>query len=165
MHPLAAAPRFCPRPGVLRRSFAALLGVLLLFGCVEPLAADVHDGDAPGAEVAAAAAFLGHTLAGAPERVVVPDAAVFAAGAPDGRATAGPTRDGQRAGTPQGGAPTHAFHVCHCTHAHGGMLTERFVLTAAERVVAAPVRARSDRLPPSPAPEHPLRPPVLPHTA
>lgn len=157
-----AAPRLRPRPGLLRRFAAALLGVLLFFGCVEPLVADVHDGDASGAEVAAV---LG-TAFGAPfgGAVSVEDRGDDL-GVPSGCVAAGPTQEGRRDGAPQDGAPAHAFHVCHCAHAHGGMLTERFVLAVAERRVSTRVRARSDRLPPSPAPEHPLRPPVLPHAA
>ena len=63
--------RLLPRHGVLRRVLAALLGVVLLAGCAEPLAADVHDGDAGQAEVASAATAgmpAGAAFAGTGER-------------------------------------------------------------------------------------------------
>ena len=155
-------------PTVLRRLLAFVLGVVLLAGCVEPALADACDGDAPrdiaravlphvdGAPAKAAAGVSGPTVADAPARSVGTDGV-----ATDDVATADAT-GGRSSGDR---APEHAVHVCHCTHAHGATLTDRYALETRTRPVARAVDVRSDRLPPSPALEPHLRPPVLPHAA
>lgn len=67
----------------LRRLVAALALGAFVIGCLEPLVAEAHDGDA--------AASISTTLA-----------------------------SGGDTGTPSEPVPpTHALHLCHCTHAHG----------------------------------------------
>ena len=142
---------------------AFVLGLVLLAGCVEPLLADSCDGDAPrdvaaavlphvdGALAEAAAGVPGSAVTDVPARTVSTDG-IVTADATDGRAR------GDR-------APEHAVHVCHCTHAHGGALPDRYALEMRMHPVTREVGSRSDRLPPSPALELHLRPPVLPHVA
>jgi hypothetical protein len=153
-------------PSALRRLVAFVLGVVLLAGCVEPLLADSCDGDAPratagavlphvdGAVVTAAGRSgpaVAYAVANVPARNSGMDV-VTAVDAPDRRP------GGDR-------TPEHAVHVCHCTHAHGGALSDRYALDTRTRPVARKVDSRSDRLPPSPALEPQLRPPALPHAA
>ena len=136
------------RPTALRRLVAALLwSVLGLTFGAEPLLADACDGDAPAAAVAAVVPHSdGPLLAG------VPDATGISAS----DAPTSPADDG---------GPEHAVHVCHCTHAHGGTLADGYAVTARTRPVTTAVCWCPDRLPPSPAREPHLRPPVLPHAA
>lgn len=147
--------RLSGRPTALRRLLAALLwSVLGLTFGAEPLLADVCDGDAPAAAVAALVPHTdGATLAGTagalPSTASV--ASVAAAEAP--------------AGPVDGGGPEHAVHVCHCTHAHGSTLADGYAIRASTRPVTTAVCWCADRLPPSPALEPQLRPPVLSHAA
>ena len=149
--------RVLRRPGsalALRRLVAFVLGVVLAAGCVEPLLADSCDGDAPRSTASAVLPHVdGGAVVGAPVDGVPPDAMA-----------AVDARGGQNGGDR---GPQHAVHVCHCTHAHGGALTGRYALHAGPpaRPVARGDDAHADRLPPSPALERPLRPPVLPHAA
>ena len=55
----------------------------------------------------------------------------------------------------------HGVHVCHCTHAHNGLLSLRVAVDAAIVPVTEARLAHSDRLPPSPALEPQLRPPAV----
>jgi hypothetical protein len=78
----------------LRTLLATLLVASMLFSIGELMVADVHDGDAAPAELASSSS---------------PDAApiTLASG------TESSTDPSQ---------PEHTYHVCHCSHAHGGML-------------------------------------------
>ena len=141
----------------LRRLMAFVLGVALLAGCVEPLLADSCDGDAPRATADAAlaradgAVLLTGSVVGVPADASLSSAVIADAASADG--------------TRSDGAPEHVVHVCHCTHAHGGALSDRYALSTRTQLVAREVHSRSDRLPPSPALEPQLRPPALPHAA
>ena len=137
-------------PGIARRVFALLLITVFSIGCVEPLIADVHDGDAPESEVAAASAGL--ILTGSPP---------VASAAPSSPADDGSTGDSSD-DAPE--SRDHA-HVCHCTHAHGGTLTAAASVVASVAAVDDAPLGRSDRLPPSPSLELQLRPPVRLHAA
>lgn len=130
-------------PAVWRRLVATLLAALVLVAGAEPLLAEAHDGDAPRADVPAVAVAAAAYAAPAALPLVTP-----ARHAPAKR------------------APSHAVHVCHCAHAHGGLFVpEPFVLTTRTRRTGRRVAARSDRLPPSPRPEPRLRPPLFPTSA
>lgn len=59
----------------------------------------------------------------------------------------------------------HGVHVCHCTHAHGGMLLLRAGIVATIVPVTESHGTRSDRMPPSPALDRHLRPPAFPQVA
>lgn len=141
----------------LRRLMALVLGVVLLAGCVEPLLADSCDGDAPRATADAASARV--------------DGAVPLTGSVGGVPADPSVRaeltvaDASADGTSSDRAPEHAVHVCHCTHAHGGALSDRYALSTRTRPVAREVHSRSDRVPPSPALEPQLRPPAPLHAA
>lgn len=78
----------------LRTLLATLVVASMLFSIGELMVADVHDGDAPAAELASPSS---------------PDAApsTLASGA---ESSTDPSQ------------PEHTYHVCHCSHAHGGML-------------------------------------------
>lgn len=156
--------RVLRRPGsivALRRLMAFVLGVVLLAGCVEPLLADSCDGDAPRA---AASTVVAHTEGGllVAGRIAGAVAGLRSGVSPSGDVIAADVSSG---GTRNEQAPQHSVHVCHCTHAHGGALSDRFVLSTRTHPVAREGHERSDRLPPSPALEPHLRPPVLPHAA
>lgn len=77
---------------MLRRLVGLLLIFTFGFFSFEELVADVHDGDAPAAELAKAPASHGNL--GASSTETAPDA---------------PPSSGQ----------SHTYHVCHCVHAHG----------------------------------------------
>lgn len=168
-------------PSALRRLVAFVLGVVLLASCVEPLLADSCDGDAPRATADAVLPHVdgaGMTAAGRPGPAVAYATAYEVASAVANEVANVPARIGGMDVAPAadtldapdarpGGdrTPEHAVHVCHCTHAHGGTLTDRYTLGTRTGPVARAVDARSDRLPPSPALEPQLRPPALPHAA
>jgi len=148
-------------PTVWRRLVAVLLAALVLVASAEPLLAEAHDGDAPRADVPTATApdaLVGAVAAGHTDGWTVRSAVLAVVSV---EATPAPVRH-----APVERLPIHAVHVCHCAHAHGGLLVpEPFVLMTRLCHTARRVNARSDRLPASPSPEPRLRPPLLPHGA
>lgn len=143
---------------------ALLLAVAFAISCAETLIADVHDGDANAQELAAST--LRTALGGAVGAVAATAAGSSAAEAsPPVRTAVVATQadDGQPPPAAPGGDPdgsTHA-HVCHCTHAHGGMLCCSEAIVSSILLVDQSLHPRSDRLPPSPALERRLRPPAF----
>jgi hypothetical protein len=130
----------------MRRAVAAFIGVVFILSCGEALIADACDGDATAvaiAEHAASSAELGQ----ASRESDVPMGTLS-------------SRDDVQGGTSAPARP-HGIHICHCTHAHGGMLTLRTSVAAVIVPVAESYTVQSDLLPPSPALEPQLRPPAV----
>ena len=116
-----------PRRSVLRRvhrGIAVVVAFCLAMFQLEALIADVCDGDATPAEVAA---LVGAASDLPRDAVQVATARAVARAAVAQTASAAPevavSRAGLGAGVP--GSPTplgHPAHTCHCVHAHGGVL-------------------------------------------
>jgi hypothetical protein len=137
------------RSGV-RRFVAALMVALFALSCGESLIADVCDGDE-----------LAKTAAVADSGSATPTAQRTAA---DGEGTEwrliAHLDDATSDHVPAQDRP-HGVHVCHCVHAHNGLLSLRTAVVAAIVPVTEAHFTRSDRLPPSPALEPQLRPPAV----
>lgn len=120
--------------GFLRRLTAAFLALAFLGFSAEPLIADVHDGDAPQAQVEALDVLAELTVS-------------------TGSASA-ETPVSDKSNEPSG----HSAHVCHCVHAHGGLQgvegTRSF-----PSMPALQVRGASELVPPSALVEPRTRPP------
>jgi hypothetical protein len=137
------------RSGV-RRFVAALMVALLALSCGESLIADVCDGDE-----------LARTATVADSSGATPTAQLTAL---DGEGTEwmliAHLDDSTSDHVPAQDRP-HGVHVCHCAHAHNGLLSLRTAVLAAIVPVTDAHFTRSDRLPPSPALEPQLRPPAV----
>lgn len=127
----SASPGIGFRSGALRRIVSVLVGCAILGFSVENLIADIHDGDV------GAHAETSLSLAGSTEAADIKDPAT-----PD---------DSNGSG--------HSAHVCHCIHAHGGILgmSESRVADARH---GAQLRGVSDRMPLSIFTEPRVRPPL-----
>lgn len=105
------------------RGLRALHALLLLIGFAISMAeagvADVHDGDAPHAEV---------------DRVT---------GIAHSDHAATLETDGS---TGEGSEPSHPFHVCHCVHAHIGVVADRQLPSHFDLPSTAPFRESAPRL-------------------
>ena len=116
----------------LRRTLALLLTWCFLLATLEAPVADVHDGGASHAEV--------DRVTGEPH---ADHAHAFGHGSPD---------------QPVPDPSDHPVHVCHCTHAHAGLLEMADVgLPLMERAV--PLVTASAMLPPTLSLAPPTRPP------
>lgn len=113
---------------------AVLLAFCVSVAFAEPMIVDSCDEDAPRSEAPSVVTEMG-------------SAGMLALGA----APASPT---DPTGTPQ-----HAFHLCHCSHAHGSTLTARHDIAERVQLVVVVLAGRSDRRPPSVFQEPQLRPP------
>ena len=117
----------------LRRVIGLLLAWCFAFAAIEAPIADVHDGGATHAEV---------------------DQVTGESHADHGGAIAHQTPD-----RPASGSSDHPVHVCHCTHAHAGMLAIANVeLPLWERIV--PLAVVPVMTPPARALDPPIRPPI-----
>ena len=121
---------------------------LFALSCGESLIADVCDGD----ETAALAKVT--DVVGAARSAEEGDASSsqwsLVAHVDDSTSDHGPAPD-----------RPHGVHVCHCAHAHNGLLSLRTMAAGAIAPAHGALDARSDRLPPSPALEPQLRPPAV----
>jgi hypothetical protein len=126
--------RRCTLAPTLRRLMAVLLAFCVSVAFAEPMIVDSCDEDAPRSEAPSVVTEMG-------------SAGMLALGA----APASPT---DPTGTPQ-----HAFHLCHCSHAHGSTLTARHDIAERVQLVVVVLAGRSDRRPPSVFQEPQLRPP------
>lgn len=118
----------------LRRLMAVLLAFCVSVAVAEPMIADSCDEDA--------------------QRLEAPTALAGTASAGMVAVSAAPASPTDPTGTPQ-----HAFHLCHCAHAHGSTLTVQHDVAARLHLVAVVLAGRSDRRPPSVFQEPQLRPP------
>jgi hypothetical protein len=123
---------------------------LFAMSCGESLIADVCDGDD-----------LAETAAAVDSRGAAPTAQ---RATPDGEGTEwmliAHLDDSTSDHVPAQDRP-HGVHVCHCVHAHNGLLSLRTAVVAAIVPVTEAHFTHSDRLPPSPALEPQLRPPAV----
>lgn len=118
----------------VKRAIASLLIWCFAFAALEVPIADVHDGDATHAEV---------------------DRVTGASHADHGRLT-----DDQTPERPAPGSSDHPVHVCHCTHAHAGMLAlPRVDLPVWEHGV--PLAVAPEVPPPAVALAPPTHPPIV----
>jgi len=137
------------RRGCLRgayRAIAALVLCSLAAFQLEALIADVCDGDATPAQLAA---FAG------PASDLAPDAAATAAATAAAVAAA-------RASDPVPPAPlpAHGAHVCHCIHAHGGVLPRLETVVVPTVAIAIGIPSGRHLAPRSITTEPRLRPPL-----
>lgn len=154
---MSPASPLSARKSLLRRLTAGMLGAALgLMLIVEPLLADVCDGDAP---ASARAAVIPHEDFGEARSAPGTQSQVNVVGA----ALAGEDATPGIPAIPNGS--THDVHVCHCVHVHGGTLGSRFALSASTVPDTDAVAPSAERVPPSAALEPPLRPPAPPHAS
>lgn len=147
----------------VRRAFAAMLALTVLSFSFESLIADVHDGDAPAAEVARVPETSPHTG----DAALVHSAAwsvadVAQAGPADGLtlAWADGSSQAQDDRAPGDAPPTsHSAHVCHGAHEHAAAAPS---LPHAAAVAAVGEVTRPTHVPHalSRATEPPVRPPI-----
>lgn len=147
----------------MRRAFAAMLALAVLSFSFEPLIADVHDGDAPTAELANAPGTSPHAAGGAPVQVAVWSATVTDQADDAEGLTLSRLQEASRAqdhGAP-GDAPatSHTVHVCHGAHEHAAAAPN---LPHAAAVAAVDEATRSIHVSRalSRVTEPPVRPPI-----